>query len=296
MKLRDCAAGGVCAAFLALVCGCSATAAGPVPDAATVRHEEPTPHDEERLHRAEELLLRDCMRGHGFETWPTPFRSPVPEYLEFPYAVTDVAWARRHGYGSDLRDRIAELRRTDPNRRYFESLPPDRRAAALVALNGARADGLQTRLPTGGVVRRSDSSCTSQAERRLYGDLDAWYRAEKITGSLPGLRVAKVTADARFGEAVRRWSGCMREHGHAYSTPAQARSDALRPEGGRAREIRVAVAEATCAAGTGLTATAHRLEGQYKRAVEEQYRAALGAKRDLQLAALPRAAAIIAGH
>jgi len=290
----------VSAVLLMLVCGCSGGGAGlpgPAPGAAIEQRESPpravTSHDEETLHRAKELLLRDCMRRQGFTTWLTPPKSPLSEDVTFPYAITDVGWARRHGYGSGLRDRIAELRKTDPNWRYFQGLSPERRAAALTALNGVRAHGLEARLPTGGVVRRSDSSCTSQAERQLYGDLKTWYRVEKVTGSLESLRVGKVMADTRFAGAVRRWSACMRARGHPYADPAQARSDALQAPG---KEIPVAVAEATCATDAGLTAAVHRLEAQYKRDIDQQYRVDLTTKRELQRAALPRATAVIAAH
>ncbi|MEO3868826.1 hypothetical protein ABGB18_08360 [Nonomuraea sp. B12E4] len=128
---------------------------------------------------AEQSLLRDCMARHGFKYWVAP-HDPIPEDRDFPYVVDDLGWARRHGYGSDIREHVSRLRDEDPNRLYFEGLPAQRRKAAFVALNGEgprpgtvkrRPDQLEVRLPTGGRVRRSAVSCTSQAQRQLYGEV-----------------------------------------------------------------------------------------------------------------------------
>jgi hypothetical protein len=210
------------------------------------------------------------------------------------YVVDDVAWARRHGFGSDLERRAAKLGRSDPNVRYFLSLSPSRKNAALRALNGARPEGLEARLPSGIVARRSDSSCTSQAERELYGDLQGWYRASKVAGSLFGVRVGRVMAHPSVVAATRRWATCMRVKGHPYSSPSQARYGATRSGGSRHRmtERRIAVAEATCARVTGLSVTARRLDRMYAAAVRDQYRADIAVARGLQLAALRRARSI----
>lgn len=242
------------------------------------------------LDRAEQMLVRRCMSRHGFKLWITA-RSALPETARFRYVVDDIASARKHGFGGDIERRAAKLRRTDPNARYFSSLSPSRREAALRALNGERPVGLEARLPSGIVVTRSDRSCTSQAERALYGDLERWYRVSKVVGSLTGVRVGRVTTHPSFVSATRRWATCMADQGYPFSIPPEAREAVTRSSASRRPiiERRIAVAEATCARTTGLSGTAERLDGMYARDVRNEYRAVVAAARRLRLAALPRA-------
>jgi hypothetical protein len=266
--------------------------------------------DEERLlWDAEQLLLRDCMAEHGFKYWVAP-RNPVAEDRDFPYVVDDMGWARRHGYGSDVLEQITRLRAQNPNRRYLEALPAERRRAAFAALNGEgprpgavarRPDELEARLPTGGVVRRSAVSCTSQAQRRLYGDLPTWYRVTKVVQNLNGVRKARVIQDPRFTAAVSAWSACMRQRGHPYADPREARAKttlngSAGPRSRKAREAEVgtAVAEAACAHAAGLSAVARDLDEKYGRALDEQYRSDFTTERRMQRQALNHAAMITA--
>ncbi|MEU4642959.1 hypothetical protein [Micromonospora sp. NPDC023814] len=185
--------------------------------------------DRRVLGLAEQLLTRECMRRAGFELWVVP---PVPadQLRAFPYVVDDVAWARAHGFGTDLVAATDERRRADPNQRYFAALPAERRVAALAALNGARPEGLEARVPSGGVVRRSADGCTSEAQRQLYGDLPAWYRSSKVVADLSYLRQRRVLAeppadrdgdlaDPAWTAALRPWSRCVRQQGYPVDTP-----------------------------------------------------------------------------
>ncbi|MGN9781275.1 hypothetical protein ACTMTF_07605 [Nonomuraea sp. ZG12] len=271
-------------------------------DGATVREppdsftQTKTQTERDMLDRAEQLLLRDCMRKHGFKVWMTPPDNTMPQSLQFPYVLTDIDWAKKHGYGGDLQERAAALAEADPNKRYFQGLSKQARAAARAALNGPAPVGLEAKVPLGGTMRRSDRGCVSEAERLLYGDLRTWYRVTKVTEQLRPLRAGKVLEDAGYKAGLAEWSACMRGRGHDYARPAAARGAML---GGadrhdRAEEIRTAVAEATCARDTGLTDTVRRLDARYERDLVARYRSDIKAKRDLELAALPRAAAIIA--
>jgi hypothetical protein len=265
--------------------------AGPVVRALTAR-------EEGRLHRAEQLLLRDCMRAQGFQYRPVP-RDPVPEARDFPYVLDDVAWAREHGYGTDVRRKAAEMREKDVNQRYFRSLPPARRAQALRAANGPDPNGITARTPDGMVLRRSTEGCRSQAERTLYGDLAAWFQAEVTLESLTQMRRTRVLADPAFARAVGPWARCMRAAGHPYASPAHLRQEALpgpgEPALPRGREIRLAVAEARCAAATGLARTAHELDRTHAVRLRHQYRSELRVAQRLRLGALPRADEVVDG-
>jgi hypothetical protein len=280
-----------------LLCsGCSDDGA-PVPVVSESANRDISTADREKLHTAEQLLIQKCMKRYGFKTWPTPAQSSLPGSVDFPYVVTDENWARRHGYGSDIHESMLRLKRRDPNLRYFAKLSPERRTAALTALNGAEPVGLEARMPSGGVLRRSDRSCVSEAEATLYGDLRTWYRVKKVTESLSSLRTGRVLEDRRFRKATRPWALCMREHGFPYSTPEQARSAALRgsdERGGREKEVRTATAEARCADETGLAATARRLDRLHEAAIEKQYSSEFGTRHTMESEALPRAAEITA--
>lgn len=253
-----------------------------------------TETEEALLYDAEQVLVRDCMARDGFRIWITTY-DDQPEPERFPYVVDDIDWASRHGYGTELRRSADAQAAADPNKAYFDNLPADRRKAAVAALNGTGPGRVETVLPTGGLLARYDNGCTSQAWHELYGDLAAWYRATKIIEVLPGLWQGRVVADPVFTAAVARWSGCMREAGHPYESPAAARAAFRSPDAktGREAEIRTAVAEATCAGRTGLAATASELDQSCQADVHAEHREVLETKLRLQLAALPRAQSVM---
>ncbi|MBB5857561.1 hypothetical protein ACFQ05_18305 [Amycolatopsis umgeniensis] len=251
-----------------------------------------TGREEAELHDAEQFLVRDCMARHGFRLWITTYdRRAEPE--RFPYVIDDIDWASRHGYGTELR-RNADAR-ADSNKVYFDGLPAEGRKAAVAALNGTGPGRVETVPPAGGLLSRYDNGCTSQTWRELYGDLAAWYRASKIAEALPGLWRGRVVTDPAFTAAVARWSGCMKEAGLPYESPAAARAAISAPDAGAGGdgEIRTAVAEATCAGRTGLAATARELDRSRQADVRAEYREGLETRLRLQLAALPRAGAAV---
>lgn len=245
------------------------------------------------LGEAEQFLIRDCMYAAGFEYWPTTDPGPTVDQ-RFPYVIDDVAWARRHGYGSDLAARRQQARATDPNQRYVLTLRPDRRAAYATALDGAGPDGpgVLVTLPGGGIEGESTQGCVATAEQRLYGDFSAWFRASTVVSALPGVWRAQVVSDPAFIAATREWAACMRRHGYDYANPAAARA-ALTESGNRRTEVATATAEATCADTTGLAAVARRLDARDSATVRARYGAAVTARSRMRFAALPRARAIV---
>ncbi|MEV7076342.1 hypothetical protein [Streptomyces sp. NPDC093990] len=254
-----------------------------------------TAREKSLLYDAEQAMVQSCMARKGFQVWKVP-ENPVPEDRSFPYVVDDVAWAQRHGYGSDVLRRIAQVRRTDPNRRYLQSLPPQRRTQAVDAYSG-RTGGLEVRLPTGAIAGRSTDGCLAETEGELYGGLGKWFRAKAVTNSLASIRRADVLADPQFRESTREWAVCMRRHGHRYTAPSQARaafaSDRAKDH---KEEVRTAVDEARCAHSSGLSATAQRLDAGYDQRLQKQYRAAVDSRLQLERAALPRARAFLPGR
>ncbi|MFC4464657.1 hypothetical protein ACFPH6_08825 [Streptomyces xiangluensis] len=267
----------------------SATAARPL-----------TEPERDLLYDAEQQLTRSCMTARGFRMWAVP-RQPLPEDRDFPYVIGDIQWAARHGYGSDLEARRAQLRATDPNQRYFATLSAADQQRAVAAYNGEQsADRLEVRAPNGMTVGRIADGCTAQAQERLYGDLAAWFRADVVTGALPALRQQQVAEDGEFKTVVKKWSACMRERGMHYTDPYQARaafSDTAAAKtvtaARRRQEVRTAVAEAECAHDSGLTVTAQRLDRRYDARLRDQYRDEVRSRLRLERTALLRARALL---
>ncbi|WP_410817395.1 hypothetical protein [Micromonospora sp. 050-3] len=251
-----------------------------------------TAEDRRILVRAESLLTRDCMTRAGFQMW-LGTSPPADELLSFPYVVDDIAWARRHGFGSDLVEAVDTRRRSDPNQRYVSDLSPERRKAFLAALNGARPAGLEARLPSGGVMRRSAEGCTSEAQRRLYGDLTEWYRSSKVVADLTYLRQRRVLADPAWTAALRPWARCLRQQGYTAETPERLRE--IVGTRGRAGEIAAAVAEARCAQ-DGLAATTRALDARHGDELTAAYHQDVAAKNRLEHGAVPRARAVVAAE
>ncbi|WP_433308371.1 hypothetical protein ACQP0U_17670 [Micromonospora sp. CA-269861] len=248
--------------------------------------------DRRILIRAESLLTRECMIRAGFQMW-LGTSPPADELLSFPYVVDDVAWARKHGFGSDLVEAVDARRRADPNQRYVSGLSPERREAFLAALNGARPEGLEARLPSGGVMRRSAEGCTSEAQRLLYGDLAEWYRSSKVVADLTYLRQRRVLADPAWTAALRPWARCLRQQGYAADTPERLRESV--GTRGRAHEIAAAVAEARCAQ-NGLAAATRALDARHGDELTAAYHQDVAARNRLEHGALPRARAMAAAE
>jgi hypothetical protein len=248
-----------------------------------------TEHDR-LLHDAEQRLLRDCMRRHGFTYRVFPL-DEEPGAEAFAYVLDSAAWARQHGYGSELHRERTALARSDPNRAYFAALPADRKGKALVAANGPSPDGLRVSLPGGGTVQRSDRGCVAESQQRLYGDVGAWFRASTRVDALRQIRRSRVVADSDYVEALGEWRLCMRRAGHTFATPAAARASAFGAAHplGKDQEVALALAEVRCGEESGLARTARRLDDHHRNLLAREYRADVEARDRLRAAALPRA-------
>ncbi|PAK22325.1 hypothetical protein CJD44_36125 [Streptomyces sp. alain-838] len=253
--------------------------------------------DDERilLQRAEAVLVKKCMERHGFKYWVGPL--PTADELKGGgYVLTDVGWAKRHGYGSRLQERLKDAQRRDPNHAYADSLPEKERIRYGKALEGGPSAGMLTaELPGGGTVRTPRESCQTDAKERLYGDFDRWFKAEKTATNLTSVYVTDLLRDRRFVGAVEKWAACMRDAGHAYADPPAVRealprlTEGLDADRAFATEVRLAVAEATCATETPLAETARALDGEYREKRLTEYADDIAAYERMSLAALARA-------
>ncbi|HEY1919774.1 MAG TPA: hypothetical protein VGH27_29735 [Streptosporangiaceae bacterium] len=239
--------------------------------------------DTNLLVSAEQVLIRDCMRRHGFAYWPLTASQAYPT-ARFPYVITSVPWARRHGFSGAL----VAVTSQNPNQYYYGRLTTAQQAAYSNALVGnADSPGVTTSLPTGGIEGHSADGCQVTADAELYGNYQYWFKASTVALDLPILTQSMVFSDRRYNHAVSVWSACMQAKGYRYSNPAQA------PAGTRSQQIRAAVAEAQCAGSTGLTTVAGNLSHEYAARVSQEFRSALEAEWRLEQRALPWARQVL---
>jgi len=247
------------------------------------------------VQRAEALLVKKCMENKGFKYW-VGWLPTVDDLKGDGYVLTDVDWARKHGYGSRLKSKLQKVQRDDPNNAYANALPQNERVRYGKALEGGPSSGMLTaELPAGGTVQTPRDSCQADAKNRLYGDFATWFRVEKTATNLSSLYVPDLVKDKRFVRAVEEWSGCMREAGHNFADPPSVRrqlpqlAKGLSAKKAYAIEVDLAVSEATCATKTPLSRTAHALETEYRDRKLHRYAKDITTYRRMSLLALQRA-------
>lgn len=265
---------------------------------ATGEARELTDAEQILVQRAEQLLVKKCMEKEGFRYWVGPMPT-VDDLKGGGYVVTDVVWAKKHGYGSRLQEKVQEAQQNDPNHSYANALPEKDRVRYSKTLEGTPSSGMLTvELPGGGTVKTPDASCQVDAKQQLYGDFATWFRAEKTATNLSGLYVPDLLDDKRFVSAVEKWSTCMAKAGHAYADPPAIREklpELTGPTDGQdadeafAIEVDLAVAEATCATSSPLSETARTLEAEYRDRKLGRYNEDIATYRHLSLTALARA-------
>ncbi|MFD4602509.1 hypothetical protein ACFWPQ_31335 [Streptomyces sp. NPDC058464] len=288
-------------AALALT-GCSRTSGDGSAPVAAHRVRDLTYAEDLRVSDAEQRLVARCMARHGFRYW-TDRPLSLAESRPLGYVQDDVNWARTYGYGSRITAKEDRARLHNPNSAYRKGLTATRQAAYDTALDGGRrAELLRTDVPGGGEVRKQTGGCDAEAERRLYGDPQTWFRLDTTASNLRPLYVGKLLHDRRFTAAVHAWSACMKRAGHPYPDPDAARQAARehpavqsRAEEARsfAAETRIAVADATCARQVSLRSVGQDREAHYLARLDGAYGARLDAYRQVRLTALERAERIV---
>lgn len=248
-----------------------------------------------QLQQAEERLTRACMAREGFPYW---IQAPlsVEERQGFGFVLDDVGWATRNGYGSRIQQRVLDTKKSNANLRYRGSLTKARLARYTAALSGGPgAPVLSVALPAGGTISSLLGGCQAKAQEELYGDRETWFRVDKIATNLSPLYLPDLVEDERFSTALRAWSRCMGREGHTYANPSEIRSALPRLTKGLtsakayAVEVRLAVAEATCARTSALADTGRALQREYRDRASKPYTADLALHSRLEHAALARA-------
>ncbi|MFD7323747.1 hypothetical protein ACFV9D_22040 [Streptomyces sp. NPDC059875] len=287
----------VVAVFSAATTGCAAHEAVRPAEARPER--ELTQAEELRISDATEALIKQCMARAGFSYWTSP-RLSLEESRTLGYVADDVDWARKHGYGSRILAKEERARHANPNHAYLTTLSQERRVAFDTALDGGRdAPVISADVPSGGKIQKRVGGCAAEAEKKLYGDLKAWFTADKTASNLRPLYVPNVLRDKQFTAALKAWSQCMKRAGHPFSDPPAVRQAALRqapgtrPDQAFAAERQLAVADATCARDTSLRAVGTEREAYYVNKLRAQYGDALDTSLRMRREALARAVKIV---
>ncbi|MET7336307.1 hypothetical protein [Nonomuraea sp. NPDC005650] len=158
------------------------------------------------IEAAQDLLIRDCMRGQGVE-WkllPLPAEADIEPQNRRRYGVIEPQIARLFGYHAPL-DRPSVARyNAERNDRLTELSPAARRAAY-------------------GDPARDADGCSDKAQAHLLKD------AQEINESLFNTLVRQTFEESlRDGEVVRvfrAWSACMKNNGFHYPDPLAAITD-----------------------------------------------------------------------
>lgn len=252
-----------------------------------------------RVEDAQQVLIKRCLNRQGFR-YRVPAHPSLEESRTLGYVADDVAWARKHGYGSRIAAAEDRARLANPNLVYRKGLSEERRRAYDEALDGGTdAPVITAKVPGGGTVSRQMGGCVAESEKKLYGDTRAWFTAEKTAMNLQPLYVPQVMRDQRFAAALRAWSQCMARAGHPYRDPGAVRraaqEPALRNPSDRtfAAERRLAVADATCARKVSLRSIGEQREASYVNRLRGRYGEAIDTSRRIDREALARASVIV---
>ncbi|WP_432134884.1 MULTISPECIES: hypothetical protein [unclassified Streptomyces] len=257
------------------------------------------------LHRAEERLVHRCMQDQGWtyrEQPPDAQAEAEGAGRSFPYLVDDVAWAKKYGYGDAFTPNpgTGPDGKTDAPSRTAQGAPARPSAAWTRALYGTGRQ-VSVELPGGGRLSTSDRGCLASARKTLYGDLERWFPARRITDNIDVFVRQRVRDDRAFTDAVAAWSRCARTHGHDVGSPGELREELDRrvtgrtPAEARALEVATAVVEATCARSSGMARTVREREAYWRPRLRAQFREELDDLVRLERAALPEAATVLRG-
>jgi hypothetical protein len=160
----------------------------------------PTMEQRMIMSRANDVLVRDCMRRYGFE-YDLPERTGEPALENRVIGVVDKHSVARNGYKPDG---------------YLEQM--NRVKEAKSKLNG---DG---QAPINGVAV-PDGRCSAEVQAKLGVNRDRKPGDENFLFILEGMSSDKAEADSRLKAAFGKWSRCMDDAGFDYRDPLQANGD-----------------------------------------------------------------------
>jgi hypothetical protein len=246
-------------------------------------------HDDERLlARAEDELVGRCMRARNLPY--TAMAEPAISATDSDF-IPDLTFRRAHGYG--LAARLAPK----PDDTDRDTLPADRRAIYDATLFGTPARRGWVTVGTARVSFPTDG-CLAEARRTLYtspAEASSLSVAEQAARAMIQQQIGD---DPTYRTVAAGWTGCMRDRGYAYASPAAARQDLTGRYGSQSRspqiqrdETAIAIADAECMDRIGLSDLIGRLTAKYVQHLPTSLRQVLPGLAKLRQAALARAAA-----
>ncbi|MFD7020385.1 hypothetical protein [Streptomyces sp. NPDC059161] len=310
LTMRPLLLAGLALTMGAVTAGCAAEASG-TPRAVATSAPEASPaikgalpqRDVDTINLADQLLLRSCLKRHGFKytLFGTGGTRP-PHMAEAPYNQK-VDQARVHGFGGTAS--AATLNGAEPpdaNTRYVASLSTEQQARYETAVVGNAKDRIDQRLSNGSVWSIPRQGCQADAYAQIYGTLPVYL--QYVTFSNEVLQSASEGAgtDPRYKAAQRAWVSCVHTKGYNAQAPTELMRQALVPytkpgqdkATTRQREIAMAVAAAECNSSTGLVAIHDRAKQENIDRLVRLNTAGYAAFRRTGAAALARAETIVA--
>ena len=225
MRLRWSPAGLV---GLIVVAGCGGSAGDAVVDRTPVSEQTDQVAVEMAGLRAsvDESVAR-CMREAGYPSFPKSKEQHLAglrELYSIGLAIVDPALAESEGYGVSEEPAAEEVR-------YFDSLTDaESDAYQSIQLGDPVSDVVEFTTPSGLTGSLPVGGCTGDAASEVYGSVENYRDGSAIFYELQDMMsevTAAVEADDRFVDALAAWGECMADAGQQFSTPNEAREQAL---------------------------------------------------------------------
>ncbi|GHF31763.1 hypothetical protein FHX82_007136 [Amycolatopsis bartoniae] len=242
-----------------------------------------TPEQRLSVKRADDVLMRDCLRRYGFD-YELPDRTGQPALENRVIGIVDQGLATRYGYKPagylDHANSVKEAKSKQA------SWTPE----MMSVLNGegqSKINGVA--VPEGG--------CSAEARtalgRRLDGkpgDENFVYRLEATAGSL-------AEQDSRVKAAFAKWSSCMAAAGFDYRDPWQANNDpAFSADVATQREIDTATTDVGCRAQHDVNGIWVAVETAYQEQLMAANAEALRSHRSASAEQLQKSETVLSGH
>ncbi|RBQ17027.1 hypothetical protein DP939_26405 [Spongiactinospora rosea] len=246
------------------------------------------------------------MTRHGFRYVMNKLPATEEKSVDNTLTGDDLELKSRVGYGANFDDPSSGGEPDDPNQDYLDTRSDDDRSAWTARLSGTK-EPVRVTLPDGGEMAANADGCIGEARSRLYGDFKTWLTGSSIVNTMSGRVHALLPKDPAYLAKVAEWRTCMAAKGYRYDSP-DASTDAVMAElekakkageeasgraARRAKELRIATADAECDRRVRLSATVRDLYQKYWAQEARKSESAILAYRELLTAAIGRAKQVV---
>lgn len=266
------------------------------------------------LYRAKETAIKSCMNRRGFAHTPNPYQNDTTfDGLPANSDIDSLETAQWRGYEIAERLDNGEVRLPlDVNEEALVDLSPEAQRQWNESLSGAPLSaftpgkpvldpsvGVASK-PSGDTLIWRHDSCLAYAERAVDGDDVAYTNMILQRDALYNEIVARVEQDPAYLAGIERWRSCMLRYGLSAASPGQApepllqayRSQEIEIAELRQKEIRHAVADATCHQEAGLRDIHMAVQQRIEQTVKSEHAETWSAMLALQSKAIRRATAL----